>query len=272
MLAEISETDATGEIAHIFEEIRQLGGVPYVSAIYRHLATRNGLLEWAWEAVGPAFRNGSAQEAAWRGATNLALAPLDRISQDALSVWSVDNEALATVKAVTESFMRVSPVNMMFAGLVKALLEGRSRGGGSMPAAPWLPPASLPVPPSMVAPEGLDQASHGVLMQFSQPTGATPFVPGLYRMLAHWPGLLAHLATVLVPRLASTEVTAACDHIRARIDATLPDVLAGLPATQPMRPFPAQAERTHFLSIGGTYRKTSPELVVLCRLIRDALP
>ena len=38
------------------------------------------------------------------------------------------------------------------------------------------------------------------------------------------------------------------------------------------RPLPDAAERAHFLTIGGTYRKTSPELIVLGRLIRDAMP
>ena len=56
MLAELSEAKASGEIADIFAEVRRLFAVPYVSAIYRHLATTPGLLEWAWGTVAPAFR------------------------------------------------------------------------------------------------------------------------------------------------------------------------------------------------------------------------
>ena len=99
-----------------------------------------------------------------------------------------------------------------------------------------------------------------------------PFLPGLYRMLAHWPGLLAHLSVVLLPRLTAPETAAAFDKIRARIDAAVPGVLATLPPVKTSRPMPDAAERKHFLTIGGTYRKSSPELVVLGRLIGDALP
>ena len=274
MLAEINEKDATGEIARIFSEIRHLWGVPYVSAIHRHLATRPGVLEWAWAAVGPVFRDGRAQEAGWRCADGVAIAALDRIPRAALTVWGVDDRALATVREVAEGFERVAPVNMMFAGLVKSLLDGKSPGDSPALAgsSSWSPPAALPVPPAMVALDALAPAERAVLMQFASTSDGKPFVPGLYRMLAHWPGLLAHLATVLVPRLTAAPANAACDSLRARIDAAVPQVLAALPPLPAQSPMPSAAERQHFMTIGGTYRKTSPELVVLGRLIREALP
>lgn len=272
MLREINEKDATGDIARIFEEVRHLWGVPYVSAIHRHLATRPGVLEWAWDAVGPAFRSGAAQTAGWRAAADPAVLPLDKISRDALRVWGVDDKALTTVREVAQGFVRVAPVNMMFAGLVKALFEGQPPSGRSSSGATWAPPTALPVPPAMVAPDALDAAARGVLMQFASQSDGKPFVPGLYRMLAHWPGLLSHLSVALVPRLTAPAGNAAFDTIRARIDAEVPGVLETLPPVTSSQPMPVAAERMHFLTIGGTYRKTSPELVVLGRLIGDALP
>ena len=272
-MLEIDERDATGETARIYAELRRLWGVPYVSAIHRHMATRPGLLEWAWDAVGPAFRDGSAQEAGWRAAEGARLAPLDPIAGDALAVWGVDDEALATVKGIVLGFIRVAPVNMVFAGLVKALLEGQPPGGSAVVGRrEWSPPAPLPAPPAMVAPEALDEAGRTILLRFAATTGDRPFVPGLYRMLARWPGLLAHLATVVAPRLAAPETASACDSVRARIDAAVPGVLAGLPRIATARAMPDAAERAHFLAVGATYRKTSPELVVLGQLIRNALP
>ena len=137
MAGEISEGEATGEIATIFAELRTLWGVPYVSAIHRYLAAKPGFLEWSWDAVAPAFRNGSGQEAAWRCAAGLAVPPLDPIPAAALRVWGVDGAALADVRNAAEGFVRVAPVNMVFAGLVKQLLEataGTARDGG--PRAP----------------------------------------------------------------------------------------------------------------------------------------
>jgi hypothetical protein len=273
MLAEVSEDKATGDIAVIFAEVRDLWGVPYVSAIQRHLATRPGFLEWAWEAVGPAFRSGAAQQAGERAATGAVLAPLAPMSREVLAVWGVDDVGLATIRSTAEGFVRVAPINMMFAGLVKALLAGATLGGATSGASPiWSKPRPLPAPPAMVSPDKVHAATRGALMQLATPSDGKPFVPGLYRMLAHWPGYLAHLATVLPPRLSEPATIAVFDQIRARIDAAVPEVLATLPTRHAARPMPVQSEREHFLTIGGTYRKTSPELIVLGRLISEALP
>lgn len=274
MLAEIGEGEATGEIAAIYAQVRELWGVPYVSAIQRHLATRPGVLEWAWEAVGPVFETGIAQRAAADAASGLAVAPLPPISADALSLWGVDDEATASIRAIAEGFVRVAPINMMFAAVLKALLAGATPEGRKQDPSStrWTPPPPLPSPPSMVAVDTLAPAARGVVLAFATMSDGKPFVPGLYRMLAHWPAFLAHLATVLPPRLGEPAITSAFDQIRARIDAAVPPVVAALPTRPLSHPMPSEAERRHFLTIGGTYRKTSPELIVLGRLIADALP
>jgi len=78
MIADIDERQADGEITAIFAEVRDLWGVPYVSAIHRHMASRPGLLEWAWEALKPAFENGRAQVAAAAAAASPPLSTCRR--------------------------------------------------------------------------------------------------------------------------------------------------------------------------------------------------
>jgi hypothetical protein len=271
MLAELSEAEATGDIARIYADIRRLCAVPYVSAIYRHLATRPGVLPWAWAAVAPAFETGAAQEAGWRVAADLALEPLPPIPREALRVWGVDATAEQTVRNVCDGFVRVAPVNMVFAGLLARFIAGDTPNGKSA-FATWQPPADIPAPPPLVDPAKLDAAQRGVLMRFSTTSGGKPFVPGLYRMLAHWPGLLAHLSIVLAPRLAGETTTAAFDLVRARIDAAVPQVFGQMSAPGSLPPAPSADEKTNILTALETYRKTSPELIVFGRLIRDALP
>jgi len=272
MAGEISETEATGEIATIFAELRTLWGVPYVSAIHRTLAAKPGFLEWAWEAVAPAFRDGSGQEAAWRCAAGLSVPPLDPIPAAALRVWGIDGAALVEVRNAAEGFVRVAPVNMVFAGLVKQLLEGAAPAGTPAKRPAWRAPSPLPAPPEMVDLASLDPAARAATMLLASEMGGKPFVPGLYRMLAHWPGLMAHLATTLGPRLASAPVTSAFDELRRRIDAAVPDVLASLPPASSARPRPSDADRADFFNVGQTYRRTSPELVVVGQLLMNALP
>jgi hypothetical protein len=230
------------------------------------------LLEWAWGTVAPAFRGGQAQETSWRLAADLPVTPLPPISREALRVLGVDASAEAAVRATCEGFVRVAPANMMFAALLKMLLAGDKPNAGAAQDGTWSPPSALPAPPKLVDMAALDEAQRAVLMRFAATTAAGPFVPGLYRMLGHWPGLMAHLSVVLAPRNAAAETNAAYEALRARIDAAVPEVFARLPANAATPSMPTGLDRARVLDALATYRKTSPEMVVFGRLIRDALP
>ena len=57
----IRETEATGETARLFADIRNLLGVNVVNLIWRHLATLPDCLPWAWAAVRPVYASGLAK-------------------------------------------------------------------------------------------------------------------------------------------------------------------------------------------------------------------
>ena len=63
---EVAEAGAAGEVALVYGEIRRTCAVPYVSSLFRHLATYPGLLPWAWRALGPALASGALQQLAWQ--------------------------------------------------------------------------------------------------------------------------------------------------------------------------------------------------------------
>jgi hypothetical protein len=274
MLAELAERDATGEVARIYGEIRELCAVPYVSSMQRHLATRPGWLPWAWAAVRPAFVDGSAQEAAWRAAGPTDAPPLPRLSGSALRVLGVDADAERSIRATCESFVRVSPTNLMFSGLLRRLLSGERPGGHESTGgtARWTPPAALPSLPALVDPAAMPPDQSAVLMELGTEVGGRPFVPGLYRMLAHWPAYLAHVATVLRPRFDDPATAASCRAALARIDAEVPAVFARLPAPPPSPAMPPREEHADVLAALDRYRGTSPQMIVLGALLRDALP
>jgi hypothetical protein len=50
-LNEVSEKDATGIVADIYQDIRVRLGLPMVNLIYRHLATNPELFEMVWSTV-----------------------------------------------------------------------------------------------------------------------------------------------------------------------------------------------------------------------------
>jgi hypothetical protein len=268
----LAERDATGDVARIYAEIRALCAVPYVSSMQRHLATRPGWLEWAWAALRPVFADGSAQTAAWRLVGALDAPPLPPLSPSALRVLGVDAAGARAIRAACESFVRVSPTNLVFSGLLRRLLAGERPGSAGVGRDGWTPPPDTGALPPLVDPAGLPADQRAVLLELGTEVDGRPFVPGLYRMLASWPAYLAHVATVLRPRLADPATGACCRAVLERIDGGVPALLARLPALPATPPAPPREEHGAVLAALARYRETSPQMVVFGALLRDALP
>lgn len=271
MLPELPEQEATGDIAQIYHAIRTLCAVPYVSSLQRYLATRPGWLEWTWAAIKPVFANGLAQTTAWKLAAEIDMAPLPVLSRPALRVLGVDADGEQAIRAVCESFIRVSPVNLMFSGLLRQWLMGEKPTGDPVPRAAWTPPSALPALPSLVEPLALTPDERDVLFLFGTQVAGQPFVPGLYRMLAHWPAYLAHVSVLLGARFQDAATTACCQTLVRRIDEAVSAVFAVLPGASEVS-MPPSDQCSEVMAALDRYRETSPQMVVFGTLIRNALP
>lgn len=270
MLPELLEHQATGEIATIYDEIRRFSGVPYVSSLQRYVATLPGALEWAWAAVRPAMVSGVVPETGWRLGRDVRIAPAPQVSAAALRVWGVDTAGLATIRNVAENFVRVSPVNLMTGACLRLLLEG-ARPAGAGFAERWTPPAALAPMPGNVDPQALSADARAVLMQLGTELDGKPFIPALYRQLAHWPQFLAWLATELGPRFAAPETATARASFRQKALAAAPEIVNRLPGL-PGKPMPDAATGRRILVAVDRYAGTSPEMTMFGRLILEALP
>jgi hypothetical protein len=281
VLEELSEVEAAGEIAEIYAAIRNACAVPYVSSLQRHLATRPGWLEWAWANIAPAFESGVAPHMAWDAAAQLEVARLPPLTPAALRVFGLDVAAVRQVRDVCDSFVRVSPTNLMFSALTRMQLVRSPSDGVAGTFTPDVrqltdvdrtPPRRLPAPPAMVDPMTMGTAERDTLMQLGNTVAGKPFVPGLYRMLAQWPAYMAHVATELGPHFTNPHTTEVCSELVARIDAAAERVLATLPVPgdNPLRPL--ESEHAQVLEAMEQYRRTSPQMVVFGTMLRDALP
>lgn len=273
LLAEIAEADATGETARIYEEMRVYCGVSYVSTLQRHVATLPGCLEWCWAAMRPGFLSGEIPETAWRLAAPENLAPLPPLTRPALRLLGVDATGEAAVRDIWRSFVRVSPINILFGACLKLLLEGANGVGERAPATDWTPPDMLPPLPPMADPAALTPDHAAVLLQLGEAgPGGSVIVPGPYRCFAHWPGYLAWAATQLGPLFGDAAVRAECGRIAGRIAAAAPDILRRLPPVPAERPRPDAARAATILDAIARFKGASPEMIVFGTLLLDALP
>ncbi len=269
LLAELPEDRATGAIAVIYDEIRHFSGVPYVSSLQRYLATLPGVLDWAWAALRPALVSGVIPETGWSLGDRVRLTPLPPVPAATRAAWKLDMGGYATIGAIAENFVRVSPVNLMTGACLRLLLtEPPPHGPGIAEA--WTPPAMLPPMPGNVDPLALPPEQRAVLMRFATEVDGAPFIPALYRQLARYPGFLAWLADTLVPRLTDPETNAARAAFRAAALDAAPAIVARLPGV-PASPAPDAETTRRVLATIDRYAETSPEMTMFGRLILDVI-
>lgn len=271
MLPELDEALAAGNVATIYREIRETTGVPYVSSLQRHLATRPGWLEWAWSVVGPGFRNGMIPTEVWRCADKLEVPKLATSTAASARSMGLDSEAVHAIRNVLDSFIRVSPTNLGFSGVVRRLLtdvDAVNTPAGSLRIASAPTPLPLDQLPPLIGFESLPHHEQAVLMQMSTRIDGHDFIPGLYRMLAHWPAWFAHSVCLLED--ARAEAQLACNTLSQNIDNGVPDFLKNLPLSEP--PSAPSKEHERIVAAIDRYRLTSPHMVVYGRMLRDTLP
>jgi hypothetical protein len=272
MMEELPESEAMGQLAEIYEEVRRYCGVPYVSSMQRYLATMPGCLEWVWAAIRPAMINGVVQEAAWLCMNSLSLAPLAPVSRPALRLFGVGAEAEIAIRAACDTFVRVSPINMIFGGCVRYILEKGDLNGAVGSSGDWTPPKSTANLPAFVDPSTVSGSQAAVLSEFRRGLGEGSFIPGPYRMFARWPAYLAHVATELGPVLAGPGYAGERDVLFDAIDASVPKVAASLPPIPENIPEPSPQEATLIQAAVASYRQTSAEMIIVGTLLRNALP
>ena len=267
MLAELPEASATGRIAEIYDEIRRFSGVPYVSSLQRYLATLPGVLEWAWGALRPAMVSGAVPEAGWRLAREFRLSPAAPVKPGTLGV---DTAGVAAIRNIAANFVRVSPVNIVTGACLAQLLNG-ARAAGPGFSGTWTPLTMLPPMPGNGEPASLPPEQRAVLMRFATEVDGKPFIPALYRQIAHWPDVLAWLADELGPRFTAPETVTARAAFRAAAKEAAPAIVARLPGIPDSPPPDADIVRRVLATI-DRYAETSPEMTMFGHLILDAFP
>jgi hypothetical protein len=270
-MRELMEVDAVGEIAVIYEEIRKYYAAPYVSSLFRHLATYPGLLEWVWRITRPVFESGLIQNTGWSRVDVSGLEGLKPLSNKELNILGVNSQARKIICNTCLTFTRVSPINLVFAGCMKQLLEMVDRQPVIKDRKQFPLPAPLPKLPSMVPWEDLTAPNLAALHVFSATLAGEIFVPGIYRIFARWPLYLEYVAELLGPRLSDPNVLITLETIANNIFSAVPEVFDDLDLTEPTPPIDEE-QKQQVLSAITAYRGTSPQMVGFGTLLMKALP
>ena len=266
LLAELSESAASGEKAAIYAEMKRLGGVPMVALIFRHLATIPGGIEWTWGAIGPAWRDGRLQETAWRIAREAPMEPLARVPREALAALGVDDAGLAEIRIVLDAYNRANPENLLSVLCVLRLIEG-ARAAKPLGQRAWTPPpAPGPLVP-MADVATMPRELTGLIDLVAAPGEANGprVVQSLYRHLFHRPAFLALAITLLRQRFDDGSIDGGVASIRASMSSAADDLARSLSAP----PAPDPAIRAVCERFAGA---VIPQMIVVGALLARALP
>ena len=266
---ELSPDAAPPHIRAIYDEICRWAAVPMAALIFRNLATHPGVLEEVWEGIGPLFRSGQIQDAAWRIARTAAPKNLlPPIEEHARAVIGLTGDALIDVRNTLDAYNRANPVNLL---AMLALLERLGSHAPPQPVlpSPWTPPAPIPAPiPKMAPLDTMSPQTRWLIndLGFGDRSKLAPVVPSLYRHLTNWPGYLAVLHVTLLPRFHDGTIAAATEQLRQAMAREAVPLALSLPPLRRLATIPEVS-----VTITDFTATVIPQMIVIGTAMRQSL-
>jgi hypothetical protein len=194
----VLESEARGEIADIYADIRKVLGTSVVNLIWRNLATMPDALEWTWSTVRPLYL-GAAPLHAEAVRRTIELPDWPGFSADTLLAAGVDEGECALIRGVLDSYQHTNALALVVLSALLVHYEPRPAAAvTAADSAPKPPVAGIPELPPMDALDPEVAALVGELNSFGE--DAEPqLIASMYRHLAYWPAYLALVRTMLAP-------------------------------------------------------------------------
>lgn len=189
-LPAVSETGATGEIAELYADIRETLNVSAINYVWRHIATIDGGLRWAWEAAKPMFVAGRVEAECEHMMAQLSFPELPRLSDTTLSLVGVDRPGRDQIAAILDTYNRGNMLNMVS---LSALLAEPMAPPAGQRATAALPSTDVAFPPIPEVADLSDEVAEQVLVLngLGAKPGPNRVVASIYKHVALWPGYLS---------------------------------------------------------------------------------
>ena len=185
VLPEITEADATGVTAKIYEDIRQCLHVKNVNLIYRYFATIDGVLPWVWRVIKPHFASGELQKYSQASRSLYQTNFLRTATPTSTRLTEVERKGIADI---LDFYLTTNPINL-FALQILNRAFAVQHIESSHPQNQLLPVTRIR---QAAATRQFDSTSHELMFYVSQ--GLDHIRPTLLRQLADWPEYVNSIA------------------------------------------------------------------------------
>ena len=194
----ITEDEASGEIAELYEEIRRSLGVPVVNLIWRHLATIPGALPWAWNSLKPLYASGAITNAAVSLRSSLRPESNLGISSSTLKSVSLSSDDLRSITVVLNSYERSNSLNLIALNALLAKIDGVEDHTQDeltqVTADDGIVHGEMP---ELLVLSNMEASVRELVEDLNRIGGRSDILPSMYRHLAHWPQYLGLLHVLL---------------------------------------------------------------------------
>ena len=112
-MIEIPETEATGKIAEIYDDIRQTLDMSMVNTIWRNLALQEEVLEWVWYSLKPIYKNGSVRHYASKLRSQINLDDVCPIPLSAFRILGINDRDRDTLNNLLEDLAYSNAQNII---------------------------------------------------------------------------------------------------------------------------------------------------------------
>lgn len=262
----ITEAAATGETAAIFADIRRVLEVDVVNLIWRHLATIDGALSWAWGTLRPLYVDGSLHREAMALRGELALPPTHAVPAEVFAGLGLRLDDMTAIRDILTAYDHTNGMAVVAVSALRRCLDGRAQQD-AQPAEP----RPVPAMPRTKLPKLLDLASMqgdtatlvtAVNGLGTRRTGAV--LASMYRHLAHWPPYLSFAWLLLAPLDSDGRLATAIQQTQDAASLRADRLLVRLAASPPP---PAQAAAIS-AAIEPFTGDVIVKMLVICELLR----
>ena len=267
----ITEDQASGEIAQLYEDIRRSLGVPVVNLIWRHLATIPGALPWAWNSLKPLYASGAITNAAVSLRSSLRPESNLGISSSTLKSVSLSSDDLRSITVVLNSYERSNSLNLIALNALLIKIDGvedhTQDGLTQVTADDGIVHGEMP---ELLVLSNMEASVRELVEDLNRIGGRSDILPSMYRHLAHWPqylGLLhVLLKTIETESGLESQIVNTIEETRAAAVQLLPQLANDVEPLSPETELQVREALSRFIE--GTLGK----MTTIIQLVSAAMP